>query len=555
MFTDRWYQCEAIAEALAKHEIRAGSVYSHVDARLPTVKKRQQRDADENAVVLQQFRDNKIDVLINVRMLTEGTDIPDAQTVFLTRQTTSRILLTQMVGRALRGPAFHGTEDAYIVSFEDDWRQQIQWAGFELDGSEPGGDGPKLQSRAPLQLISIELLKRLARQMDGGANVAPVPFQSFLPLGWYRTIFDARVPDGDDVEQVDLLVMVYEDEREGFENLIQHMIAEVPDALGDESVTLDAQRKLVDAWRKSYLGAAARSAADLDAEILQLARHIAQRGMIPQFFAFEVRADHDLDLIATRHIRQRIDLVRADEELRAEFVREDRFWLTLFNRYEQFRHFYDSCVARILAGPAGVLPDPIATGKPLPNEVDPAVKAEVSLRDGNACLACGTTRHLQIDHIVSLYHGGSNDSGNLQTLCQQCNVLKGRRRISFRGPRTALSRGPEAPPDVRVPASADAANAEAWERFLRRILNFFYQCAAVGKVTIGGRGDGYYNWTVALRSDNSPAWFEPHLAELFRRVQATREAGGKPRIVSLRIAAPGQKDVVVSESTGPIQER
>ena len=41
-------------------------------------------------------------------MLTEGTDVPDVDTVFLTRQTTSKILLTQMIGRALRGPKFGG---------------------------------------------------------------------------------------------------------------------------------------------------------------------------------------------------------------------------------------------------------------------------------------------------------------------------------------------------------------------------------------------------------------------------------------------------------------
>ena len=64
-------------------------------------------------------------------MLTEGTDVPEAQTVFLTRQTTSRILLTQMVGRALRGPRFGGTPDAYIVSFIDDWKQRIHWATYD----------------------------------------------------------------------------------------------------------------------------------------------------------------------------------------------------------------------------------------------------------------------------------------------------------------------------------------------------------------------------------------------------------------------------------------
>ncbi|MBI4616721.1 MAG: DEAD/DEAH box helicase [Planctomycetes bacterium] len=207
IFTDRWFQCEAIAEALKKHKVRADSVYSHVDASLPTGEQRRKRDADENARVLQRFREGELDVLINVRMLTEGTDIPDVQTVFITRQTTSTILLTQMVGRALRGPKFGGTSDAYIVSFEDDWRQQIKWAGFDLEGGEPGADKTERSKRPPLQLISIELVKRLARQMQGGTNVASVPFQAHLPVGWYNTRFYARLPDGDDVEAVDLLVL------------------------------------------------------------------------------------------------------------------------------------------------------------------------------------------------------------------------------------------------------------------------------------------------------------------------------------------------------------
>lgn len=546
IFTDRWFQCEAIAEALKKHKVKAGSVYSHVDATLPA-EQRPKRDADENAKVLQRFRDGELDVLINVRMLTEGTDIPDAQTVFITRQTTSKILLTQMVGRALRGPKFGGTADAYIVSFEDDWRQQIQWAGFELDGGEIGDDKARRSKRPPLQLVSIELVKRLARQMSGGSNVASVPFKAHLPLGWYNTLFDARLPDGDDVEPVDTLVMVYEDERDGFAQLVAHLLAEVPKALEDESATLEAHQGLVQKWRERFFGKAGRSAADLETEILQIARHIAQRGAAPQFFPFEVRSDHDLDVLAKDHIKRDLGPRVIDEALRAEFAREDRFWRTLFYRYEQFRNFYDGCVARLLAGPAGPAPGPKEKHKAMPTEVDEAVKAEVIARDGGACLACGTTRNLQVDHIVPVYHGGSNEPGNLQTLCKQCNVLKSKRRISFRVARTALTQALAALPEARRPDSADAANAEAWERFLRRTINFFYECAAVGAVEIAGRGDGYYNWTVKLRSDNPPAWLKPHTKELLGRIQSVREAGGKPRLQSLRIVASGQKDMVVKD--------
>jgi hypothetical protein len=46
--------------------------------------------------ILEAFRRNNFDVLINIKILTEGTDIPDIPTVFLTRETKSDLLLTQM---------------------------------------------------------------------------------------------------------------------------------------------------------------------------------------------------------------------------------------------------------------------------------------------------------------------------------------------------------------------------------------------------------------------------------------------------------------------------
>ena len=106
-------------------------MYSHVDSRANTVAERNQRNATENARILDDFRTGKLDVLLNVRMLSEGTDVPDVKTVFITRQTTSSILLTQMVGRALRGKAAGGgakKEFANIVFFTDNWQKVINFA-------------------------------------------------------------------------------------------------------------------------------------------------------------------------------------------------------------------------------------------------------------------------------------------------------------------------------------------------------------------------------------------------------------------------------------------
>jgi hypothetical protein len=126
-------------------------------------------------------------------------------------------------------------------------------------------------------------------------------------------------------------------------------------------------------------------------------------------------------------------------------------------------------------------------------------------------------------------------------------VLKSKRHISFRVARPELLQAPAVLPDARRPTPADAANPEAWERFLRRVINFFYQCAAVGDVAIGHKGDGYYHWTIRLRSDNPPGWLKPHLKELMDQIQEVREAGAKPRVQSLLFVAPGYSDVLVKD--------
>ena len=46
-------------------------------------------------------------------------------------------------------------------------------------------------------------------------------------------------------------------------------------------------------------------------------------------------------------------------------------------------------------------------------------------RDNSACLKCGSTKNLNVDHITPLSRGGDNGYDNLQTLCSSCNSKKG----------------------------------------------------------------------------------------------------------------------------------
>lgn len=56
----------------------------------------------ERQAILQDFKDGNIDVLCNVLVFTEGTDIPNIDSLILARPTRSRPLLVQMIGRGLR---------------------------------------------------------------------------------------------------------------------------------------------------------------------------------------------------------------------------------------------------------------------------------------------------------------------------------------------------------------------------------------------------------------------------------------------------------------------
>ena len=83
------------AMLLARHLAEAGVAARPLHSQLPA---RQRRET------LRQFSasSRKLDVLVNVVMLTHGVDVPDIKTVFLCRPTASDILFSQMVGRGAR---------------------------------------------------------------------------------------------------------------------------------------------------------------------------------------------------------------------------------------------------------------------------------------------------------------------------------------------------------------------------------------------------------------------------------------------------------------------
>lgn len=57
--------------------------------------------------------------------------------------------------------------------------------------------------------------------------------------------------------------------------------------------------------------------------------------------------------------------------------------------------------------------------------VSARVRPIVFARDSYRCRACGSTEHLEADHIIPISKGGGNELDNLQTLCRPCNRRKG----------------------------------------------------------------------------------------------------------------------------------
>lgn len=524
MFADRWYQCEYLLKALQKRGVLADAVYSQVKDRSSA------RDrTDKNAKAIQEFKDGKLDVLINVQMLTEGVDVPDTQTVFLTRQTTSETLLRQMVGRALRGRKFGGTKEAYIVSFIDNWKHAINWATYnQIMGGMTDSDEPGPKLRAPLQLVSIALVRQLAQQMDSGNSMGSAPYNTHIPIGWYNIRYDAVVNRDDDIEVVHKFVLVYDQHEEHFKQFIDKLLdLKLHDGLQNfdlPSLDTETANNTIKIWLEEFFGNDRFGVTTTD--LLHLARHVAQDNE-PDFVKFEQRDNHNLDDIAEDYIQRDLGLRKVDELLREEFNRSDRLWKQMYSdMYNQFKFEFNSCVGRILHKNAYSPKKEYKTPESI-EELDDKTKLMIKKRDKYRCLSCGSKNRkwLEVDHIVPRYYTVNHSHENLQTLCNRCNRQKGTMEIDFRKEQTGLGSVPHEFPDIPMPEGEDARYREKWELYLRCSVNFFYRCAAVKEIYIPPE-HALLNWEVVLHSGIDPKWIRPYLKKIIKKIQRVRGDAG-----------------------------
>jgi hypothetical protein len=389
-------------------------------------------------------------------MLTEGTDLPNVQAVFLTRPTTSTILMTQMIGRALRGQSAGGTEKAYVVSFIDNWEDKINWVNPEKLHREEGefiDPEPETMKRIA-RLISIEKIEEFARMMDDSIDTTGLEKLYFLrrvPVGIYRFSILEPSESGEPVNR-NYDVLLYNDTEEAYDNFVNDLEAVFKgvDIDDREFLTDEELEYLLQLTKNLYFPDAPFLLGYRDEDVKNILRFYAQKEMEPEFIAFSKRGECDLSIVAKHVYENNFTLRQVTEYLQSLWNDNTTFWQVLFGyNYLYFKKQVDIEINKL----QGAYPDLIKTSPiVIPDNIsierlslfemrerDPAqyrdLKDEVFAKHTNkqgfiACASSGfksqMRRDFQIDHIIPMSEGGLTRLDNLQVLSRKAHMEKTR---------------------------------------------------------------------------------------------------------------------------------
>lgn len=403
----------------------------------------------DNEKNLEAFRSGDVKVLVNVNILTEGVDLPMTKTVFLARPTVSTILMTQMIGRALRGEKAGGTNSAYIVSFVDDWNEHIAWVSpdtiFVGDSEWTTKDSPEYKKQQ-MRWIAISKIEEFAAILNDAIDTTQleaVPFWERVPVGMYA--FQYINEEGIDFSYQ---VMVYNSTQDAYENMMQALPALFEGInTDDEYLSDDVLGKLEAECKKQFFHRDMVPPYD-PRDVRHILKYYAQKESEPKFYTFDQvdRSKLDVQAIA-RHIwDEDLGQKKKKEYLDALWESVDDNLLQLFfGKKIYFLRMVDIELAKIsdpelYAPEENVTYDKVAL-ESLPldkiREVDPALEEELregafakaKTSSGYACAHCGEVfpnrQFLHVDHIVPLNKGGRSVRDNLQILCRSCNAKKG----------------------------------------------------------------------------------------------------------------------------------
>ena len=412
----------------------------------------------ENKQKIAKFRSDELDVLINVNILTEGTDVPNVQSVFLTRPTKSTILMTQMMGRALRGEKAGGTKDAFVVTFIDEWSDKIAWVNPEklyIDDLDFILLDPVTRQRIT-RLIAISkeeefaILNDKIIDPDKKALIESVDFIKRIPNGVYKFSYPYYDGNGNPIDKV-CEVLVYDNLEKAYKTLV----AQIPlrfDTFRErvDDITEDDIINFSDACEADYFSDVDRYPAYQVEDIDDLIRYYLLTGQTPVFYEFKDRKNYDVSVIAQHIIDSDFGALTEDRYITEKWESEKGGWQTFFDfTIKNFRTEIALAKARILH------PDDYAVKPQQPQEIfedrryedmsmqeirDVNPEYEKWLRNevfkkftdenGFYYSAQGTFKSrkredFEIDHIKPRSAGGKTVLDNLQLLTWWSNRRKG----------------------------------------------------------------------------------------------------------------------------------
>ena len=294
-----------------------------------------------NKEKIERFRSGDVQVIINYNILTEGLDVPKVQTVFLGRPTVSRILMTQMIGRGLRGQSAGGTETVNIVPFIDNWHNLISWVNpkqlieSESDFIEETKAIKKFVFRAISHKFKTEYALLIGQSVDPALKkeIQSRNFIDRLPVGIYVISVEKGVTTETN-ERIkfdrDDNILVYSHLSNEYIQFIQ----ELPDlfksnVLDSENLTDEQVEMLADHVQSTYFIGLNLKIGYYKDDIKDVIRYFAMTGEEPVFLSFDDRAKFDVAVIAQSIYENNI----GGKKLKIEL---DRLWNDTQTEWQAF---------------------------------------------------------------------------------------------------------------------------------------------------------------------------------------------------------------------------
>ena len=398
----------------------------------------------DNERKIEAYRNGEIQVLINVNILTEGTDLPKTHTVFLTRPTVSTTLMTQMVGRALRGLKAGGTKEAYIVSFVDDWNDKIAWVNPETLTEAEYHEKETLAEtqKQQIRLIAISKIEEFARMADAAVDTSALdstPAIELIPLGMYML----------STLECNHQILVYNSTQNAYQSLIRDL-PNLMEHYGIEGETIPEETldDMTEHCFQSYFDENMMPSCNRN-DIEHLLKFYAQKAVAPLFVTIDEMERKKLDVSEIAKKIYDEDMRRSEKNayIQSLWAEEGSLLPVYYTNPYFFKKLIDLELDKLDGDIEIAAAEPQTEAElrnleqfPLQKIIELYPKIGLQLKedafaaarndDGSyVCAGCGevfpTRLFLQVDHIVPMAKGGLSVPDNLQVLCRTCNQRKG----------------------------------------------------------------------------------------------------------------------------------